>query len=109
MWKNSKNTFIIPDKFTISGTEYNVSVVESAEKDLGDYNLGDFSSLVHEIRVAKTCLFEGDILNISEDDIIKIYLHELGHCFGSWYNGDHSEAFANAFSNFMFEYLKTKK
>ena len=53
MWKNSKNTFIIPDKFTISGTEYNVSVVENAEKDLGGEALGDFSGLIHEIRVAK--------------------------------------------------------
>ena len=109
MWKNSKNTFIIPDKFTISGTEYNVSVVENAEKDIGNGNLGDFSDLVHEIRVAKSCLFEDDIWNILDDDIIKIYLHELGHCFGNWYNGDLSETFANAFSNFMFEYLKSKK
>lgn len=109
MWKNSKNTFIIPDKFTISGTEYNVLVVESAEKDLGGGVLGDFSSLIHEIRVAKKCLFENEVIDISEEEIIKTYLHELGHCFGWWYNNDDSEAFANAFSNFMFEYLKTKK
>lgn len=109
MWKNSKNTFIIPDKFSISGVDYNVSVVESAEKDLGGGILGDFSSLIHEIRVAKKCLFENEVINIPEEEIIKTYLHELGHCFGEWYNGDDSEAFANAFSNFIFEYLKTKK
>lgn len=109
MWKNSKNTFIIPDKFTISGTEYNVSVVENAEKDLGGEALGDFSGLIHEIRVAKKCLFENEIIDIPEEEIIKTYLHELGHCFGWWYKGDDSEAFANAFSNFMFEYLITKK
>lgn len=108
MWKNSKNTFVIPDKFTISGTEYKVSMVESSEKDLNN-NLGDFSSLVHEIRIAKSCLFENDILNISDDDIIRTYLHELGHCFGAWYNYDYSEIFANAFANFMFDYLKSKK
>lgn len=109
MWKNSENTFIIPDKFSISGTEYNVSVVENAEKDLGGAVLGDFSGLIHEIRVAKKCLFENEVIDISEEEIIKTYLHELGHCFGWWYKNDDSEAFANAFSNFMFEYLKTKK
>jgi hypothetical protein len=97
MWKNSKNTFIIPDKFSISGTDYNVLVVENAEKDLGGEALGDFSELVREIRVAKKCIFEDDIINIPEEEIIKIYLHELGHCFGVWYKNDHSETFANAF------------
>ena len=94
--------------FTIGGTKYSVEFVENSEKDLGG-NLGDFSSLVHEIRVAKNVPFEGDILKLSEEEILKIYLHELGHCFGNFYNGDDSETLANAFSNFLFEYIITKE
>lgn len=108
MWKDSKNIIIIPDEFTISGSTYNVSLVESSEKDLGGA-LGDFTNFFHEIRLAKTCGFEGDIIEVPEDEFIKTYLHELGHCFGYWYKGDNSEEFANAFANFMYEYLTSKK
>lgn len=108
MWKNSKNTFIIPDKFTIAGSTYTINMVENSEKDLNEA-LGDFTSILHRIRIAKTCKVDENIINIPQDEIIKTYLHELGHCFGYYYNGDNSEEFANAFANFMYEYLTTKK
>ena len=108
MWKDSKNIIVIPDEFTISGSTYNVSLVESSEKDLGGA-LGDFTNLFHEIRLAKTCRVDEDVIDMPEDEFIKTYLHELGHCFGYWYKGDNSEEFANAFANFMFEYLTSKK
>ena len=108
MWKDSKNIIVIPDKFTIAGSTYNVNIVENSERDLGG-NLGDFTALLHEIRIAKTCRFDEDIMNISEDELIKTYLHELGHCFGYYYRGDNSEEFANAFANFMYEYLVSKE
>ena len=108
MWKDSKNIIVIPKEFTIAGSTYSVEIVENSEKDLGGA-LGDSTGLLHEIRVAKTCRFEEDIVNIPEDEFIKTYLHELGHCFGYYYKGDNSEEFANAFANFMYEYLTTKK
>ena len=108
MWKNSKNIVVIPNKFTIAGSTYNINIVENSEKDL-DGALGDFSNILHEIRLAKTCRIDEDVINISEDEFIKTYLHELGHCFNYYYNNDCSEEFANAFSNFMYEYLHTKE
>ena len=108
MWKDSKNVIIIPNKFTIAGSTYNINIVENSEKDLGGA-LGDFSNIFHEIRVAKTCRIDEDIIDISDDEFVKTYLHELGHCFGYYYKGDNSEEFANAFANFFYEYLITKE
>ena len=108
MWKDSKDIIIIPNSFTVAGSTYNVNIVENSEKDLGGA-LGDFTNLFHEIRIAKTCRLEEDIIDIPEDELIKTYLHELGHCFGYYYKGDNSEEFANAFANFFYEYLITKE
>lgn len=109
MWKDSKNIIIIPNSFTIAGSTYNVKVLESSEKDL-DGNLGDFTNLLHEIRIAKkACLDDGSEIEIPKDEITKTYLHELGHCFNYYYNNENSEEFANAFANFFYEYLITKK
>lgn len=120
MWKNIKNFIVmqpnilntlkksIPNSFKVGGSTFYINIVENSEKDL-DGALGDCTNLLHQIRVAKTCRVDEDIINIPDDEFIKTYLHELGHCFGYYYKGDNSEEFANAFSNFFFEYLITKK
>ena len=108
MWKDSKDVIIIPNSFTVAGSTYNVNIVENSERDLGGA-LGDITNLFHEIRIAKTCRLEEDIIDMLEDEFIKTYLHELGHCFGYYYKGDNSEEFANAFANFFYEYLITKE
>ena len=66
MWKDSKNTIVIPREFAIAGSTYTVELVENSEKDLGGA-LGDSTGLFHEIRVAKTCRFEENIVNIPEE------------------------------------------
>ena len=98
----------IPNSFRVGGSTFYVNIVENSEKDLNGA-LGDSTNLLHQIRVAKTCTTEDGIINIPDDEFIKTYLHELGHCFGYYFNGDTSEKFACAFSNFFFEYLITKK
>ena len=108
MWKNFEDTALIPKKFTIAGSEYNVTLVDSSEDDL-DGNYGDFSVLTHELRIALKARLEEDDISIREDEVLKTYLHELGHCFNYYYNNECSEEFANAFQNFMYEYLHTKE
>ena len=108
MWKNFEDITLIPKKFNIAGSEYQVKLVESSEDDLdGDY--GDFSVLSHELRIALNAKLDDKSVKIREDEVLKTYLHELGHCFNYYYNNDYSEEFANAFSNFMYEYLHTKE
>ena len=108
MWKNFEDVALIPKKFTIAGSEYEVKIVESSEDDLGG-NYGDFSNLLHELRIALNAKCEDEQVKIREDEVLKTYLHELGHCFNYYYNNECSEEFANAFSNFMYEYLHTKE
>ena len=108
MWKNFEDTALIPKKFTIAGSDYTVKFVESSEDDLGG-NYGDFSNLSHEIRIALNAKLDDEPIKIREDEVLKTYLHELGHCFNYYYNNEYSEEFANAFQNFMYEYLHTKE
>ena len=99
---------MIPKEFTINNITYKVHLLESSEKDL-DYNLGDYCGILHEIRVAKNVRVNETDIKLSDDDILLTYLHELGHCFGDYYKDDSSEEFANAFSHFMFDYIKSRK
>ena len=108
MWKNFEDITLIPKKFNIAGSEYTVTLADSSEEDL-DGNYGDFSFLTHELRVALHAKLDTEIIKIRDDEVLKCYLHELGHCFNYYYNNDTSEEFANAFSNFMYEYLHTKE
>lgn len=109
MWEDTKNSFIIPSKFTVGGCTYNVEIVNNSDNDL-DGALGDFINLAHRIRIAKTYINDkGTVSDIPDNEFIKTYLHELGHCFGYYFNGDSSEELACAFSNFFYEYLTTKK
>lgn len=101
MWKDFKDTTLIPKEFEIIGTKYKVDILKSLEND----SLGDFFHLKHQIRLAEN----SDGEEIPEDEILKTYLHELGHCFNYYYNSENSEEFANAFSNFFYEYLHTKE
>lgn len=107
MWKSPSNTIIIPKEFTVGGIKYTVNMVENSEKNL-DGALGVFTDILHSIQIAKTCRVGEEVINVPEEEIIKTYLHELGHCFGYYYNDDLSEEFANAFSHFIYEYLITK-
>lgn len=108
MWKNFEDIALIPKRFTIAGSEYKVKTVDSSEDDLGG-NYGDFSNLSHELRIALNAKLDDEPIKIREDEVLKTYLHELGHCFNYYYNNECSEEFANAFSNFMYEYLHTKE
>ena len=109
MWKDSKDSIMIPSEFTVGGCTYNVKIVDNSDNDL-DGALGDFVNLAHRIRLAKTYINDkGTVSDIPDDEFIKTYLHELGHCFGYYYKGDNSEEFANAFANFFYEYLITKE
>ena len=99
---------MIPKKFKVFGTEYTIDLVESSEIDLNG-DLGEYCDILHEIKLAKTVKVDDKIYKISDNDILKTYLHELGHCFEYNWRGDTTEEFAQMFSNFMYEYLTTKK
>lgn len=94
----------IPKKFKVAGLTITVKDVEY----IGDgYVYGDFSDCTQEIRLAKKYFFEGKWINISKDLKLRVFLHELVHCFNYYFNSDTDEALAQTFSSYGIEYLQT--
>lgn len=110
MWKNFNDTDLIPKEFTICGSTYRINMVDSARELNGD--IGNISYFEHKINLARNSYIYDDDIHIPDDELAKTYLHELGHCFLEYYNNSNvedKEAFAQAFSNFMYEYFHTKE
>lgn len=105
MWKHFEESFIIPKSFkALGGKTFNIKTFDTLKGLYGDFN--DVKSL---IRLAKTIDINDETCDISKEDMIRTYLHELGHCFQYQYDGNCDETFANSFSNFFYEYLSTKE
>ena len=83
MWKNIKNFIVmqpnilntlkksIPNSFKVGGSTFYINIVENSEKDLNGA-LGDCTNLLHQIRVAKTCRVDEDVINIPDDEFDQI-------------------------------------
>ena len=96
---------MIPKSFRIGGGKlFTVELVDNIEHK----TYGDFSDAEALIRVAQKISVDGKEVNISEEDQLRTYLHELIHCFNWMYNCECDEALAQTFSNFLYEYLQTK-
>ena len=105
MRKHIEDSFVIPEKFQVmGGKKFNVQIHNDLKGIYGDFN--DVKSL---IRLARTIEEDNETIDITKENIIRTYLHELGHCFQYQYDGNCDESFANSFSNFFYEYLSTKE
>lgn len=107
MWKDIDDLALIPKSYKIAGNKtVDIAIVESIN-DGGSY--GDFSDAKSKIRLAKNIKVEDELIEISDEDILRTYLHELCHSMQFYYNCEYDEAQAQTFSNFMYEYLHTKQ
>lgn len=98
---------MIPNNFKIAGgKEIQVNIVENINdgKDFGVFN--DATNI---IKIASKVRVEDDWYNQTEEDMERTYLHELFHVFQFYSGKDFDEMEAQMFSNFMYEYNKTKK
>ena len=98
---------MIPINFKIAGgKEIQVNIVENINdgKDFGVFN--DATNI---IKIANKVRVEDDWYNQTEEDMERTYLHELFHVFQFYSGKDFDEMEAQMFSNFMYEYNKTKK
>ena len=91
----------IPSYFKIGGQEYNVEVVE----DLDDDIYGEYSYTPARIQIAKTTAGE----EIPKNQMEATFWHELFHAFQYMFNCTTDEAQAQCFSNFMMEFLESKR
>jgi hypothetical protein len=98
---------MIPTNFKIAGgKEIQVNIVENINdgKDFGVFN--DATNI---IKIANKVRVEDDWYNQTEEDMERTYLHELFHVFQFYSGKDFDEMEAQMFSNFMYEYNKTKE
>lgn len=94
----------IPKRFKIANTEYEVQVVDKPD----DGNYGYHSDVRRKIVVAKNMDDEGEVVQLTEQQIENTFWHELFHCFQFFYNNEQDEALAQSFANFMCEYRATR-
>ena len=100
----SKNNKILTDLISSKNLDsHKINELENFRKKVENMILS------HEIRIALNAKLDDESIKIREDEVLKTYLHELGHCFNYYFNNEYSEEFANAFQNFMYEYLHTKE
>ena len=98
---------MIPKKFKIANQEYTVKLVEY----LDDRNFGEFDSIRAEIRIAKKVRspYDDELCELSEEQILNSFWHELFHCFNWHWDTDADESLAQSFANFMREFESTKE
>ena len=97
----------LPIKFKIANQTYNVLLVDHID----DSGFGEFDSVKAEIRIAKRVksAYDGEYYDLSEEQILNSFWHEVFHCFNWHWNTDSDEGLAQSFANFMREYITSKE
>lgn len=91
----------IPSYFKIGGQEYNVEIVDK----LDDNNYGEYCYTPAQIKIARNIYDE----TVPEKQREATFWHELFHAFQYMFDCTTDEAQAQCFSNFMMEFLESKK
>jgi len=91
----------IPSYFKIGGQEYNVEIVDTLDDD----NYGEYSYTPAKIQLARVTA--GETIPPKQQEAT--FWHELFHAFQYMFNCTIDEAQAQCFSNFMMEFLESKK
>lgn len=98
---------MIPNKFRIAGgKEIQVNIVTDVN---GGRDFGDFNDATNIIRIASKVKVDDVWYDQVKEDMERTYLHELFHVFQFYSGKDFDEMEAQMFSNFMYEYNKTKE
>jgi len=91
----------IPSSFKIGGQEYNVEIVDKLDDDI----YGEYSYTPPVIRIARYSAGT----EVPENQRKATFWHELFHAFQYMFDCTTDEAQAQCFSNFMMEFLESKK
>lgn len=93
----------IPKEFKCAGFTIKVTIVDS----LPDNEYGNFCDATNEIKIARTMKVEDKVVELTKEQLLNTYLHELWHCFQFYFDNSYSEAQAQTYANFMCEYLRS--
>lgn len=97
-------TQLVPSKFRYACQTYTIKISEKGD------TFGTFDTLRNEIELFLSVEDDnGNYVPVNKEQFKSTYYHELGHCINFNWNTETDEAFAQAFANFMMEYLETKE
>lgn len=109
MRKHSKSTSVIPKEFTIGGgRKIKVEQIDKYE-DTDDSKFGDYNVVTNVITIANNVKVNNSFLPQTEEDKERTFYHELIHTFQFFSGIDFDEMIAQTFSNFLYEYFKSRK
>lgn len=100
------NVINIPKSFSIAGLNFTVEVVDN----ISDGSIyGQWCDCDSKIIIANRIKIDNVWKEIPYHIKCNTFLHELFHVFNYYYNTESSEALAQTFANFMYEFLKSKE
>ena len=93
----------IPKQFTINDQVIRVEIVDKLEGS----KYGDYNDVKELIRISKTIEIDKEIINLSEDQILNTFFHEVFHAFQFHSKGEYSESEASSYAGMMVELVKS--
>lgn len=96
--------FKIPKKFKIANNWITVNIVES----LSNNEYGTYNDAKQEINIAKTVDTDEETVQLTEEQMLNTFMHELTHCMQFYFDTNTTEAQAQVYANFLCEFLNTK-
>lgn len=90
----------IPSEFKCAGFTVKIEIHDK----LSTNAYGDFDDARNLIRLAKKVEVDNIEVELTEQQIVNSYFHELIHCFQFYFNTNTDEAQAQVFANFICEY-----
>ncbi len=95
----------IPSRFKIANTEITVKIVDHTYNN----NYGNWEDVMSTITVAHKIKIDDEYIELTDEQMLNTFYHELFHAFNWFWNNKCDEALAQSFANFMREYEATKK
>lgn len=96
--------FKIPKKFKIANNWITVNIVDSIQ----DSKYGTYNDVKQLITIAKTVEIDDEVVQLTEEQILNTFMHELTHCMQFYFDNNITEAQAQVYANFLCEFFNTK-
>lgn len=77
-------------------------------KDFIGESYGRFTDAKNPIELAVKLKVDSEEVELTKNQVLSSYYHELMHCWDFYYDGSYSEAHAQSMANLMLEYELSK-
>jgi hypothetical protein len=94
---------MIYKKFKIANQTITTKIVDK----LPDNEYGNFCDAKCLIQIAQSIDCDGEIIELTADQMEATWYHEVIHVFQFYYNNEYDEAQAQVYANFICELLET--